>query len=107
MSRDDALQKSALFVTTVTAFMAPFMVSSVNVALPAIQDDLGADAVLLGWIATSYLLATAIVLVPAGKFADIYGRKKVFISGVIIYTAGSAASVLVPDVAWFLVMRGV
>ncbi|MDD3619110.1 MAG: MFS transporter [Desulfobulbaceae bacterium] len=107
MSRDDALQKSALFVTTVTAFMAPFMVSSVNVALPAIQDDLGADAVLLGWIATSYLLATAIILVPAGKFADIYGRKKVFISGVIIYTAGSAASVLVPDVAWFLAMRGV
>jgi EmrB/QacA subfamily drug resistance transporter len=107
MSRDDTLQRSTLFVTTVTAFMAPFMVSSVNVALPAIQDDLGADAVLLGWIATSYLLATAIVLVPAGKFADIYGRRKVFVNGVTIYTAGSAASVLVPDVAWFLVMRGV
>jgi len=103
--QEEALQKSTMTVTSVTAFMAPFMLSSVNVALPAIQADLGADAVLLGWIATSYLLATAIVLVPVGKFADIHGRKKVFLSGVIVFTLGSFLSVFVPSIEWFLAMR--
>jgi EmrB/QacA subfamily drug resistance transporter len=103
--QEDTLQKSTLIVTTVTAFMAPFMLSSVNVALPAIEADLGADAILLGWIATSYLLATAIVLVPAGKFADIYGRKRVFLSGVIVYTLGSFLAALAPNIECFLAMR--
>ncbi|MGW8160920.1 MAG: MFS transporter, partial [Desulfobulbales bacterium] len=107
MQQDNTLQRSTLIVTTVTAFMAPFMLSSVNVALPAIQADVGADAVLLGWIATSYLLATAIVLVPVGKFADIFGRKKVFVCGVIVYTLGSLVSVFVPNIEWFLAMRAI
>ena len=85
--------------------MAPFMLSSINVALPAIQADLGGDAILLGWIATAYLLATAIVLVPVGKFADIYGRKKVFLCGVIVYTLGSLLSILVDNISWLLAMR--
>jgi len=102
MSQENAQQKSTLFVTTVTAFMAPFMLSSVNVALPAIQKDLTVDAILLGWIATSYLLATAVILVPAGKFADIRGRKKVFVTGMVVYTFGSLLSVFSPDIVWFL-----
>ncbi|MDW7773389.1 MAG: MFS transporter [Desulfobulbaceae bacterium] len=96
---------STLLVTSVTAFMAPFMISSINVALPAIQIEFGADAVLLGWIATSYLLATAMLLVPAGKFADIYGRKKVFVSGVVVYFIGSFIAFFAPDIEWFLVTR--
>lgn len=98
-------QRSTLLVTSVTAFMAPFMISSINVALPAIQVEFGADAVLLGWTATSYLLATALLLVPAGKFADIYGRKRVFVTGVIVYTLGSFIAVFVPNIEWFLAMR--
>ena len=81
-----ALERSALFVATLTSFMGPFMISSVNVALPAIQTDLQMNAVQLSWIATSYLLAVAIVLLPAGKIADMYGRKKVFTAGLITYT---------------------
>jgi MFS family permease len=78
MDSDAARERSALFVATLTSFMGPFMVSSVNVALPAIQGELAMNAVQLGWISTAYLLATAVVLVPAGKVADIYGRKKIF-----------------------------
>ncbi|MHB8790740.1 MAG: MFS transporter [Desulfobulbaceae bacterium] len=107
MHEDVALQRSTLIVTTVTAFMAPFMLSSVNVALPALQAEFTADAVLLGWIATAYLLATAMVLVPAGKFADIHGRKKVFLAGIVVYTLGSFFAVLAPDIRWFLAMRAV
>lgn len=105
MGQEKTLEKSTLFVTAVTAFMAPFMLSSVNVALPAIQHDFGVNAVLLGWIATSYLLATAILLVPIGKFADMYGRRKVFVSGIIVFTAGSLLAVFVPDIGWFIATR--
>ena len=100
-------QKSTLLVTAVTAFMAPFMLSSINIALPDIQAEFGVNAVLLGWIATSYLLATAIILVPAGKFADIYGRKRVFIAGEVIYTLGSLLAVFAPGIRLFIGARAV
>ncbi|MEJ2057469.1 MAG: MFS transporter [Desulfofustis sp.] len=84
-----ALERSALIVATLTSFMGPFMMSSVNVALPNIQEELQMDAVQLSWIATSYLLAIAVGLIPAGKVADIHGRKKVFATGLAVYTVGS------------------
>jgi EmrB/QacA subfamily drug resistance transporter len=86
---DKSLEKSALFVATVTSFMGPFTISSINVALPAIQVEFAADAVVLSWVATSYLLSMAMFLVPFGKIADIFGRKKVFSRGVILYTLSS------------------
>lgn len=87
--QNTALERSALIVATLTSFMGPFMISSINVALPKIQADLQLDAVQLSWIATSYLLAVAVALVPAGKIADIHGRKKVFAIGLAVYTVGS------------------
>lgn len=93
MTTDKSLEKSALFVATLTSFMGPFTISSVNVALPAIQAEFSADAVLLSWVAMSYLLAMAVFLVPFGKVADIYGRKKIFIRGVALYTFSSLLAV--------------
>jgi len=66
----------ALTVTTLGSFATAFMGSSVNIALPAIGKEFTMDAVLLSWVATSYLLSAAIFLVPSGRIADIYGRKK-------------------------------
>ncbi|MBM9605545.1 MFS transporter [Desulfopila inferna] len=104
-SSDPALERSALIVTTLTSFMGPFMISSVNVALPAIQKDLHMNAVQLSWIATAYLLAVAIALVPAGKIADIYGRKKIFAAGLGVYTLGSAAALLAHSAAALIATR--
>ena len=101
----DSLERSALFVATLTSFMGPFMISSVNVALPAIQADLGMSAVQLSWIATAYLLAVAIGLIPAGKAADIHGRKRVFSIGLIVYTLSATATVFVHSAAWLLALR--
>ena len=89
MPADKSLEKSALIVTTLTSFMGPFAISSVNVALPTIQAEFSADAVILSWVATSYLLAVAVFLVPFGKAADIYGRKKIFTWGLVLYTMSS------------------
>lgn len=88
-----AVERSAMIVATLTSFMGPFLISSVNVALPAIQAELNLDAVQLSWIATAYLLAVAVGLVPAGKIADIHGRKKVFAIGLAVYVVGAAAAI--------------
>jgi len=105
LGTDRVLESSTLFVTTLTSFIGPFMISSVNVALPAIQAEFSANAVQLSWLATAYLLATAILLVPAGKVADIYGRKKIFVSGLALYTVASGLAALAKTVAWLIVMR--
>ncbi|WP_205747336.1 MFS transporter [Desulfopila sp. IMCC35006] len=102
---DSALERSALIVATLTSFMGPFMISSVNVALPAIQADLHLDAVQLSWIATAYLLAVAVGLVPAGKIADIHGRKKVFATGLAVYTLGSGLAALANSAAVLIGLR--
>ncbi len=85
--------------------MGPFTVSSVNVALPAIQVDFSADAVVLSWVATSYLLAIAVFLVPFGKAADIYGRKKIFTWGLVLYTFSSFLAVFSFSMKILLAMR--
>lgn len=101
-----SLERSAMLVTTLTSFMAPFMISSVNVAMPAIQADFQMDAVQLSWISTAYLLAMAVGLVPAGKIADIRGRKKVFAVGLGVYTLGSGLAVFANSAAILIGLRG-
>ena len=105
MDSQAARERSALFVATLTSFMGPFMISSVNIALPAIQGELAMNAVQLGWISTAYLLATAVVLVPAGKVADIHGRKKIFSLGLLVFTLASAAAVFAGSAAWLIGLR--
>ncbi|MBM3331689.1 MFS transporter [candidate division WOR-3 bacterium] len=70
------------------------MGSAVNVALPRIGEEFGMNAITLGWVATSYILAAAIGLVPLGRLADMRGRKRVFVWGVVVFTMGSIASAL-------------
>lgn len=94
-----------LVVTALTTFMAPFMVSSVNIALPVIQSEFALDAVLLSWIANAYLLATGVSLVPVGKIADIYGRKKIFVSGIFLFTSFTVGTAFAPSVIWIILFR--
>lgn len=88
------IRRSALIIATVSSFLSPFMGSSINVALPDIERSFSMDAVSLGWIATAYILAAAVFLVPFGRLADIYGRKKIFTIGVFFYTISSALCAL-------------
>jgi len=81
-----------LLVVTIAVFVFPFMGSAVNIALPTIGKELALDAVTLGWIATAYLLSSAALLVPLGRIADIYGRKKIFTCGIVIFTLSSLFS---------------
>ena len=107
---DNAAKLSALIIASLSSFLTPFMISSVNIALPAIGKEFKSDAVVLSWVATSYLLAAAVCLVPFGKLADIYGRKKIFLSGQIIVTVSSfltALAVSAPMLIVFRIFQGV
>jgi len=86
---NNSSKEAVLIVATMASFLFPFMGSAVNIALPSIGRDLSLDAVTLGWITTAFLLASACLLVPFGRIADIYGRKKIFTYGIIIFTAAS------------------
>ncbi|KAF0120985.1 MAG: transport protein, partial [bacterium] len=88
-------KNSALLVATLASFLTPFMGSSVNIALPSIGKEFFAmDAVLLSWVATAYLLAAVMFLVPFGKIADIHGRKRFFTYGIVIFTVSSFLSAI-------------
>ncbi|MBE0431309.1 MAG: MFS transporter [Dehalococcoidia bacterium] len=102
---NDTGQRVLLLVATMTFFLFPFMASSVNVALPSIGRDLSLDAVTLGWVATAYLLSSAAFLVPVGRIADIYGRKRVFMGGIAIFTVTSLLSGLAGSGAMLIAFR--
>jgi len=104
-NEDRKMERSALTVATVTSFLGPFMLSAVNVALPAIQKDFKANAVELSWIATSYLLATAVCLVPIGRIADIQGRKRIFISGLILFTLSTFLTIFSGSIKSLIFLR--
>ena len=89
-------KKSILFITTISSFLTPFMGSAINIALPAMGLELEMNTILLGWVSTSYLLAAAIFLLPFGRFADRNGRKRLFISGIILFGIAS----LLSGIAW-------
>ena len=81
--------KIVLLVVTIASFLTPFMGSSINIALPSIGKEFSMDAVSLAWVSTSYLLAATVFLLPFGRIADIYGRKRIFEYGIVIYTVFS------------------
>jgi EmrB/QacA subfamily drug resistance transporter len=61
----------------------------VNVALPSIQADIGADLSELQWIVTGYALSFAALMLIGGKLADAYGRRLIFVVGIVVFTAAS------------------
>lgn len=72
-----------LIVTMSSHFLNPFMGSSINLALKQIGLDFSMSAVGLSWVTMSYLLSSAILLVPFGKLGDLYGRRKMLLIGII------------------------
>ena len=79
----------AMAVLTFAMFMDLMDVTIVNVALPAIRDDLGSTPSQLEWIVSGYVLAFAGVLITSGRLGDRYGRQRVFIAGITGFTIAS------------------
>ncbi|MFD0671395.1 MFS transporter [Cohnella sp. GCM10027633] len=81
-----------LFVTCIALFMAMLDNLVLGVALPSIQEDLGASLSDLEWFMNAYTLAFAVLLIPFSVLGDSIGRKRVFLAGVVVFTLGSLLS---------------
>jgi EmrB/QacA subfamily drug resistance transporter len=86
-------------------FMLLLDITIVNVALPDIQGELDASLSDLQWVIDAYALSLAALLLTAGSLADLYGRRRVFMIGVVIFTIGSVACGAAQDVLMLTVSR--
>lgn len=104
------MKKYTLLSVNMAAFLTPFMGSAVNLAIPAIGNEFNSSTVILSWVATSYLLASAAFLLPFGRAADILGRKKIFLIGLGMFFLSSllcALSWSMKSLIVFRVLQGI
>jgi EmrB/QacA subfamily drug resistance transporter len=104
-ANNNSIRIVALLVATLANFLTPFMSSAVNIALPAIGAEFSASAIILSWIPTAYLLAAAMFAVPFGRISDIYGMKRIFSYGVMIFTITSLLSAVAPSAESLIIFR--
>jgi EmrB/QacA subfamily drug resistance transporter len=97
----------ALVSSSLAVIMVTVMASALNIALPAIGKEFGADAIVLSWMVTSFVLASAVFSLPAGRIADILGLKRVFVYGMILFTLTSALAVFSTSAAMLIVCRSI
>lgn len=98
-------RRVVLLVAATAAFLTPFMATSINIALPSIGREFSIDAVTLSWISIAYGLAAAMLLVPFGRMADIRGRRKVFLAGMVGYTVVSFLCTLSSSETMLIALR--
>ncbi len=98
-------RRALLIVVTASSAFIPIMASGINIALPAISRTFHLDAVLMSWIATSYLLSSAVLVLAFGRLADIYGRKRIFSHGLILFMLASILAAAAPSIFWLLLSR--
>jgi Arabinose efflux permease len=94
MNRDNT--SGALLAISLTSFLVPFVGSSLNLALPHIANDLSMNAVTLTLMVSAYLLACAMFQMTAARLGDMFGRKKIYLSGIALF----AVSSLLSSIAW-------
>jgi EmrB/QacA subfamily drug resistance transporter len=88
-------------------FMVMLDNTVVNVALPAIQRDLGASLAGLEWTVNAYMLAFGVLLITGGRLGDLYGRRRTFLIGVVLFAASSAFIGLSQSEAWLVAGRAI
>lgn len=94
-----------MFATILPSSMAFIDGSAVNIALPAIQADLGSSGQQLLWFVSAYTLMLASLILLGGTLGDKLGRKRVFMWGILIFTVGSATCAASPSSGFLIVAR--
>lgn len=86
-------------------YMATLGSGIVNVALPVLTEEFAAPLVLAQWVVLAYILCITGLLLPAGRLADVLGRKEVFLAGFVVFALGSGLCGLAPSVGWLIAAR--
>jgi EmrB/QacA subfamily drug resistance transporter len=103
----DARRSLGLTLILVASFMVVLDFSIVNVALPSIQGELGLAASAVQWVITGYAITFGGLLILGGRAADLFGRRRMFVAGLLVFTAASLAGGLAQDLTLLVVSRAV
>lgn len=110
LTQDDAVRRDprrwwALGALVASMLVLGFDMTILNVALPTMARDLGASTGEQQWMADAYVVVFASLMLPAGLLGDRFGRRRMLITGLGVFLAGSLAGALVSDVTWVIVAR--
>ena len=97
--------KSVLYTMMVAAFLNPFASSSLTMSFPDMMCEFGASTNDMAWVVEAFLLCCTVAVIPAGKLADIYGKRKLFYIGSIVFTMISGLMCFVSSVEMLTVYR--
>ena len=101
----DSSKRNVLMASAFGSSLAPFMVSSMIVALPTIGHEFSGNPELLGWLTSIFFIAAAIFLVPFGRIGDRYGVKKIFTLGMAVYFFSAILCIVAPDIRFLIAAR--
>ncbi len=99
------IQKNTILTAVLTAFITTFMGSALNLSIPALGTEFQVSAQSVGWVITVYMLTCSALAVVFGKIADIYDRKIILCTGILIFAAASAFSVFSREMWVLLAFR--
>lgn len=100
-------QRFAFVLLCLARFMVVLDASIVNVALPSMQHDFGLSTATLQWVVSVYSLTFGSFLLLSGRAGDLFGRRRLFMGGLALFSLASLAGGLAPSGFWFIVMRGI
>src|SRR5260370_19218694 len=100
-------KRLTLAATILGSSMAFIDGSVVNIALPAIQQALHADAASTQWIVNAYLLLLGALVLVGGSAADLYGRRRIFLVGIAVFTLASISCGLSPNITLLIFSRAI
>lgn len=96
----------ALALVSFASAVGSLDLSVMFIAYPAIKNHFAGDSItLVSWVLTSYSIVAGALLIPAGRIADRVGRRRVFITSITLFTAGSALCAVAPTVEWLIGAR--
>jgi EmrB/QacA subfamily drug resistance transporter len=105
MENQKSQTRITLVIIMITSFITPFMSNAINLAIPAIGKEFNAGQSELNWVVSAFLLSSAAFLLPFGRLADQYGRKKIFLIGMFSLAASSIGCALAPSIAALICFR--
>lgn len=100
-------QKTVIFAMSIGIFLCMLDTTIMNIALPAIQSGLNVSLDNLSWALNIYTIVFAVFTIPFGRFADLYGRNKIYVLGLIVFGIGSIISGLSGNAVFLILGRGI
>lgn len=104
-SENSTLARFALIIVCMGSIIVPIGMASVNIAIPDLAADLQANAQMVSWLPTLFILSSVIFMLPAGKLADNYGRKRIYTYGLALNAFSSFLCGLGTSIEWVLFWR--